>query len=311
MGYTRNELVEQLIDCYEENGHTRTTLLNDPSNDYPSQVTYNNHFGTMANAREAAGLYGGHTRKSLLESIEKCFDKHNRVTTTLLNEDEELLNASVLYAHFDTISDAIESSNINEDIDSARSKYTEGELLEGLVSCKNNRGNTKTRTIDNRDGPSSQAYISRFGSLQKAREIADIETTFNTTYSDKVTKWIDSVQYEEDADVHIYVLSISINEEQVYYVGESMDIKSRIQSHLEKCEFRTKTRTRHGERIATRFETNRVNDVEIDSIEYVVPIYRKSGESDIEFRRRRKLIEHHEQLSVAIDKDTLEVYGGR
>jgi hypothetical protein len=311
MGYTKNELIQQLIKCYEENGHTRTTLLNSPNNDYPSQVTYNNHFGSMADAREAAGLYGGHTREKVIESIEKCFDKHSRITTTLLNEDDELLNSSVLYAHFDTISDAIESADINQDVDRVRSKYTEEELLDELIRCKEEEGNTKTQTVDSRDGPSSQAYRSKFGSIQSARELAGINCKFNKTYSDKVKKWMENTQYEDNADAHIYVLSISIDGEKAYYIGESQNVTSRIHSHLENPQFTTKNNTKYGEVISTRRETGRVNDIKIEGIEYVIPIYRNDGESDEIFRKRRKYREHHEHLSVAIDKNTLEVYGGR
>ena len=296
MPYTKNELQQELLRCYEENCHITSNILNDPNTDYPTQMTYSNHFGTLTDAKESVGIYGGHTRERVIKDIQKCNEQHGTVKLSLLNNDSKLINQSTLYEHFDSLSSAIESSDITVDKTNEKPKYSKEELLDMLSSCKEEMGDTKTTTVNEYKGcPSSQTYIT-----------ADFKN------SNRVQEIIDSLDaFAESADAHVYVLKLDVNNETAYYVGESTNLHKRLQSHIYEQKIQTWANSSHGKILAPREKTNVVNDVSVNGVEFVIPLYRKDNESDIEFRRRRKYREHHIHLQVAMDKQTLDVYGGR
>jgi len=154
-------------------------------------------------------------------------------------------------------------------------------------------------------------YRDVFGSLTEARKKANIEESFKYGRNGRVDRLLDNSDVDYDADATIYVLLISVNGEKAYYVGESTKIRKRLQSHVYQTKIQAWAHGSYGKILAPREKTNELNEVEVESIEYTIPLYRGENESNIDFRRRRKYKEHHEHLSVAIDNETLEVYGGR
>jgi len=316
MGYTTQELKDELLRCYEENGHTKSSVLNDKNNDYPTQMTYSNHFGSLTEAKRSVGIIAGHTKERVLSDIEKCYNKNGNVSISLLENDDKFINQNTLYHHFDSMWNAIEESNVDiRSIKYAKSKnrkkYTKEQLIDILIECKDRFGNTKSSTINNCDDfPSTQSYKSCFGSIKKAREEADISVDFKN--SNKIQNIIDGIEsYDNNSDAHIYVLNIEINGEPAYYVGETTNLHSRLQTHYYQNNIQCWSNGDHGRVLSPRSDTGESNKFTIISVEYVIPMYKKDNESNIEFRRRRKYKEHHEHLSVAIDNNTFEVYGGR
>lgn len=316
MGYTKQELKDELLRCYEENGHTDSSTLNDKNNDYPTQMTYSNHFGSLTRAKESVGILGGHTRERVLSDVKDCYQKNGNVSISLLQSNNKFINPSTLYKHFDSIWMAIEKSDVNvEDVKVAKSnnrkKYTREQLIELLIECKDQFGNTKSRTINECDYlPSIQSYKTSFGSIKNARREAGISTDFKN--SNKIRNIIDKIKsYDSNADAHVYVLNIEINGETAYYVGETTNLHSRLQTHYYQNNIQCWSNGEYGKILSPRDDTGKSNEFDILSVEYVIPMYQENGESKIEFRRRRKYKEHHEHLSVAIDMDTVEVYGGR
>jgi hypothetical protein len=315
MGYSKQELKEELLRCYGEQGETSSKTLNDPATDYPTQMTYSNHFGSLTAAKESVGILGGHTRERVLSDIEKCFDKNDNVSVNLLNDSDDFINSSTLYEHFDSLWTAIELADI--DVESIKDKkntqpnvYDREELLSKLQDCYDENGNTKTETVNNFDGcPSSQAYKSRFGSIKSARKEIGISTEFQKHKVREKIKNIDG--FKKSASAHIYVLELTVNGETAYYVGESTNLEKRLQSHFYNTKIQTWSHGKHGKILSPRTETNKVNDVSVDRVKYVIPMRRKENETANEFRKRRKLKEHHTHLSVAIENKTVEVYGGR
>lgn len=316
MPYSKDELKSELLRCYKQEGAVTTDILNSSENNYPTQMTYYNHFGSLRDAKRSVGIIAGYTRDDVISDIQECYERHDEVSTKALNNDDSLVNYQVVYKHFGSISDAVESADINwqeakikreYDIDL---QYTKEELLQNLEECKESEGDTKTTTIDNFGGPTSQVYRDRFGSLTNARKICGLEESFKGGKNSKVQRLISNADID-DSDAHIYVLKLSVNGQDAYYVGESTSIKDRLFSHIHRTKIQAWAHGPHGKILAPREETNKLNEIEIESIEYTIPLYQEQGESDIDFRRRRKYKEHHEHLSVAIDKNTLEVYGGR
>jgi len=316
MPYTKQELKNELLRCYKENGNVSTEILNSTKTDYPTQMTYYNHFGSLKNAKESVGIISGHTRERVLSDIRTCYEKYEEVSTDTLNNDDELVNYQTVYDHFNSISKAVEESGINWedakcDVTYNEPEYSEEELIENLMNCKDEQGNTKTTTVNDFGGPTATVYRDRFGSLTEARKIAGIDESFKGGSNGKIHRLLHSVEVDEDSDALIYVLKILVNGEEAYYVGETTNIYSRLQSHVYRTNIQTWANGPYGKILSPREKANEMNEISVESIEYTVPLYQDSDESDIEFRRRRKYKEHHEHLSLAIDKNTLEVYGGR
>lgn len=313
MPYSDSELKNELLRCYKNEGEVTTEILNSSDNDYPTQMTYYNRFGSLREAKESVGLIAGHSKSRVLSDIEQCYKKYDEVSTEKLDSDDELVNYQVVYKHYGSLSDAVKDAGIQWEsakceVTYGNTKYTEEELIQNLIDCKEENGNTKTTTVDNFDGPTSQAYKTKFGSLRRARTIAGIEQSFD---HGKVEKMLQESNYEKKSDAVIYVLKINVNGEEAYYVGESTNIKKRLSSHIHRTKIQAWANGPYGKILAPRSKTGKMNEIKIKSIDYTIPLYKQSGESDIEFRRRRKYKEHHEHLSVAIENDTLDVYGGR
>jgi hypothetical protein len=316
MPYSKDELKSELLRCYENEGEVTTELLNSSDTDYPTQMTYYNHFGSLKNAKESAGLIAGHTKSRVLSDIRKCYEENGAVSTELLNSSDDLVNYSVVYSHYGSLPKAVSAVGINwNDAKSNRKynevTYSEDELIENLIDCKESEGDTKTSTINSFDGPSSSVYQDRFGSIADARIEAGITESFKGGNNGKVKRLIKEVEIDKDADAHIYVLEIRVNEETAYYVGETKDIEKRIRSHLYRTRIQAWANGPYGKILAPRDKSNELNEIDIESIKYTIPMNKKEDESNIDFRRRRKYKEHHRHLALAMEKDTLEVYGGR
>jgi hypothetical protein len=315
MPYTKDELKSELLRCYENEGTITSKILNSPDNDYPTQMTYYNYFGSLAEAKSAVDIIAGYRKNEVLSDIRKCYEKYNEVSTSVLDNDDELVNYSTVYKHYGSLEDAVKEADISWDNakteHEGNKKYSRDELIQNLIDCKEEKGDTKTSTVDNFDGPTSGVYRDRFGSLTEARKVAQIEESFKNGKNGKVKRLVKSADVDKDADAIIYVLEITVNNETAYYVGETTDIKSRLRSHVYRTRIQTWAHGTHGKILAPRTKSGELNEIEVKSIEYTIPLYKNKDESDIGFRRRRKYREHHEHLSVAIDNNTLDVYGGR
>lgn len=311
--YTEDELISELLRCYENEGSTKSSILNSPETDYPTQMTYQNRFGSLTKAKEIAGIKGGHTRERVIEDIKKCYEQNDAVSIKLLDNTDDLINSSTLYSHYNSLWSATEDAQIEKENASTRSvknKYTKSELINNLIECKEEMGDTKTKTVDEYDGPSTQAYRSHFGSIGEARGEANITPNFSTTYKSKhLEEILENVEIK-DADAHIYVLELEVNDETGYYVGESKNIEKRICTHINNTRMQVWANSPHGKILAPAEKTNELNDVTVKSIKYTIPINKAENESSLNFRRRRKFKEHHQQLVVAMEEETLDVYGG-
>lgn len=316
MTYSESELLSELKKCYEEHGEASSKILNDSTNDYPTQPTYQNHFGSFSEARMRAGLPRGTPREKVINDIEECFDKYGDVTISLISKDNDLISPNTLYQHFDSIGEAIEQSQVNGSKiptkSDRRKQYTEEDLIESLVECHESTGKTDSKTVNEYEHcPSTQPYKDRFGSLDRARIIAEVSRNEITKKSEAVEIVNSTDEYYDDDDAHVYVLTISINDQECYYVGESTSLIERITSHMRSPDIRTYEETTNGKAIVPRKETPKKNSVKIESIEALIPMNKSDGETEIEFRRRRKYKEHETALSMAIEKNTTMVFGGK
>ena len=451
MPYTKQELLNELVRCHKENGSTSEKILNDSSNNYPTQPTYNNHFGSMNDARKKAGVpvvnqgqqwtkdmvveqiktvvdTNGYFRLSMMDDIDgpnkssvythfdsikealentfdtnideltqkpakyseeelleymrECENMYGKVTIDIMNDDSYLPSSHPYYNLFDNFEAAKERAGVDtyernsydyyqysalelidalkecheekgstlaEDIQafdmapspsiytqrfgsivSARDiadipqpkkdcgperEYTTSEIIEHLKRVYESEGDTKTTTINFVDGPSSQVYKSRFGSLQTAREIAELPVTQyikNEKWMEIVGEDLDAIDgYLSDADRYVYVLELDLRGDTGYYVGQTKNPYKRIKQYITSTpKMRLNKVTEHG--LAASRRDDYVNTgTEVTDVKYLISLYKEDGESEQNFIDRVKERERRESFTVAIDEGCVNVFGGR
>jgi len=321
------ELLDELERCYEEHGKVTATILNNSSNDYPTQPTYNNRFGSLSTAMDKVNIeqvdHGRkiYTREDIINKSIKFYDNNGNIKVSdFSNTRGDLPSASIMYNYFDGIDDLLKEAGIYEDviesrrdnrreiskrISKANEKYTDDdreELIEHIQFIAGKHGKATTQTISNEDGPSKHAYDKIFGSLSEARLAAGLEEQYVTNFEDKLGLLPDN--FDEDADAHIYVLSIHDDSERYYYVGKSTRLRKRLNAHTS-----GKSKIRH----RTKHKYGRIKNMSLtpDSLLRVINVYQKDSESDNEFDNRLSDIEHTTSYKVAAGLETSNILGGR
>jgi len=332
MAYKRTELLEELVRCYNEKGNTLSKTLNDPNTDYPTQMTYQNKFGSLNSARERAGVpvrkQAQQTdREHFISEANRMYKEYGDIKSTWFRDKDGFKSTYRLY--FDSFEELLKESDYYEEVMQNRNKmrnsvgeavseknsYSDEFLLEHLQNLYKEYGNCLTDTVNSSDGPSSGAYASHFGSLVNAREILGIEDyhSKNNVIEDIVTNGIENVDgYDNDADAHIYVLKIEIYEKEVFYVGQSRNVKRRITTHASRTpKISLYEKTNNGNAMLPKSETISKGDANVIDILYLVPMYKEDSEDNILFNRRVLEKERKESYSLAIEKNTTDVFGGK
>lgn len=332
MAYKRTELLSELVRCYEEQGNTSVKTLNDPDTDYPTQMTYQNRFGSLNSARERAGVPVRKqaqkiSREEFIEDANRMYKEYGDIKSTWFQEKDEFKSTYRLY--FDSFEELLKQSDYYEEVMRNRNKmrnrvghklskensYSDEFLLKHLQNVYDKYGNCLTETINSSNGPSAGAYSSHFGSLVNAREIIGIEDyhSKNNAIESIISGGIKNVDgYDDNANAHIYVLKIEIYDEKVFYVGQSKNLKKRITTHASGTpKVSLYENTNSGKAMLPRLETLSNGDATVTDILYFIPMYKKDKENDIQFNRRVLEREREESYSLAIRENTTDIFGGR
>lgn len=331
MPYTEQELLEELVRCYNNEGHTLSKTLNDKHNDYPTQMTYQNRFGSLNAAREKAGVPTRKQaqttdRETFIKQANNMYETYGDIKSTWFKQKSEFKSTYQLY--FDSFDELLQQTEYYDEVKQNRIEtreriaeensknigYDDEYLIEHLTEVYKTHGCTSTKTINSIEGPSSGAYVSHFGSLPNAREIADIQDY--DIEGERLRQLVGDIKniagYDSDADAHIYVVTIKINGNNVYYVGMSSSLRSRLETHMNGApEVSLYEVTEFGNAMLPRNETRSRESASVESVEYVVPMYRESNESNEMFRRRVLERERKESYVVALENNTTDVFGGR
>lgn len=189
MPYTEQELLNELVRCHKENDSTAEKILNNSANDYPTQPTYHNHFGSMNEARKQAGIpvmkqSQKWTKDDVIEQIESIIDTNGYFRLSMM-DDIDGPNKSTVYTHFDTVEEALQEI-FDENIDKITqkpAKYSKDELLEYMRECENMYGKV-TIDIMNNDSylPSSYPYYNLFDNFETAKEKANVDKYEHNSY---------------------------------------------------------------------------------------------------------------------------------
>lgn len=192
--YSDDELLESLKRCYKKHGEVKTTLLNEDSN-FPSAATYYTRFGSLDKALKRAGINDStsnssgrptgnkYSDKELLNYLRECYRKYDLVNSTKLREDDSFPEPSNYWIRFSNLEEACNRAGVEYRY--REDSFSEEELLEKLRKLDDEFGDTKTKTIQEEDGPSVKTYQTKFGSLVEAREEAGLS---RTDYDKKFTQ---------------------------------------------------------------------------------------------------------------------------
>lgn len=317
---SNKELLDELERCYDENGKVTATILNDPSNDYPTQPTYSSRFGSIEDALKKRGLepatrgVNSEWDKDKVVEVVSSWYRNNDETidTSVLNANNDLPTPNIVYKHFKSLDDLYKECGIYESIKEDRremrktvsKKYSsenKNDLINHLLWIQANKGDTKHTTINNTTGPSVQAYKSLFGSVKKARKEAGLSQSYKENFEDRIGDLPD--EYDSEADGYIYVLQMRRKTENYYYVGMSTSLKKRLNAHSKGS---TKV-TLHHENVRDTLSNLSIFPI---SIIRVHNMYMKDEETREEFRNRMKSKEHVISYEVASGLNTRNILGG-
>lgn len=321
-----DELISALQKCYREEGVVDGPTLNDTDNDYPTQPTYSYRFDN--GLREACNLadvpYGSKkswSKERIVEVSEDYFNENGTLLVKDFTKSETLPTTSVLYEHFDSITDLIEETSVTDKIkeqkkENRKINRQESSNREGKYSADDKEaledhlwwvmkeyGDTKTDTVDEAPGPSSTTYGRIYGSIIEARKEAGLEdVSYYKNFRDRIGKLPE--QYDADADGYIYVLKMVREGSDYYYVGMSTRLDKRLNTH---------SRGKSKIMLHQENEYGTMKDLGIYPV-CVVRVenyYKNSGETDKDFKDRLKSEEHivSHQISAAFNTD--KILGGR
>lgn len=319
---TDQELIDALQRCYSKHGEISVSILNNTKNNYPTQPTYSYRFdGGLEAACEKAGVpykSSQWDRDSLIQATQKFFNKNGDVGVRHFAEpDNELPSSSTLYEYFDSFDDLIEKTDVSEEIReqkrenkkvaraNANKKYSsqdKEELIEHLWWVMKQYGDAKTNSINDAPGPSTNVYTRIFGSLPSAREEAGLNKFDKESLDERLN--IRVSKYEEDADGHIYVIKMIRAGEIYYYVGSSISLKKRLNSHINaNTSISLHHTNEHGDIDELNLEPHCISRIE--------NLHKKDNESDTEFNNRMKSKEHVVSYKIASAFNTHKVLGGK
>lgn len=319
-------LISELRRCYENEGVVDGPTLNDTSNDYPTQPTYSYRFdGGLREACEIADVpYGKNNswdERSIINAAEQYFEENGTLFVSDFDKSDTLPSTSILYNNFDSIKDLVEQTSLTEEIQTQKQDHRKiANQKQAAASRKYNPsdkdalenhlwwvlkeyGDTKTDTINDAPGPSSNIYTRIYGSIVDARREAGIDSvSYKENFRDRIGDLPES--YDENANGYIYVLKMIKGGEEYYYVGMSTRLKKRLNTH---SLGKSMIMLHHENRYDTMKDMNMypVCVVRIDNH------YINEDESEDEFRDRLKSAEHivSHQVSAAFNTD--KILGGR
>lgn len=297
MKYSDNKLLQELQRCYSDNGKVTANILNSSENNYPSQPTYTDRFGSMGEAKRKAGIQANITKDEISEAINEIIEDSKKVSLNRLEEKD--ISPGQLYAHFESIEDAI-SFSIDEEADKFyKSKYSS--VIENLDTVS-------VESINNCEKLPSYSTVNKyFDGINEMKDIAGIRTTtYNKEAKRLIEDYNENIDYSSDG--YIYSYKFDLHNDTHFYVGETTDIVNRMSSHLRRKNIQTKTYGTEGEKLSKRGEES--NNITIEEIRTIITLDKGDNESPEEFTRRRLYEENKLRNRIVLEEGTLNVYGG-
>jgi len=323
--YSKDELIEYMKECENVYGKVTINILN--TDDYfPSSYPYYKLFENFEQAKELAGVetynrnsydYYQYSSPELIEALKECNKEMGSTLAEDIQEFDKTPSPAVYNRRFGSIVSARDIADIPQpEVNYERTvEYTSSEIIDHLKEVHEEVGDTKTETINNVDGPSAQVYRSRFGSLKNAREIAELPVTQyikNQQWMDIVGDDLNNITgYKNSADAYIYILKLDMRGSDAYYVGQTTNPYKRIKQYITQTPKMKLNKVTENGLAATRREEYENTGTEVVDIEYIISMNKAENETKEMFMDRVIERERRESFTVAIDKNCVNVFGGR
>lgn len=298
MEYTKDKLLSELRRCYEENGEVTVKILNNSENNYPTQPTYRKYFGSINEAKSEVGIKRNMTKEEIRDSINSIINSGNNISLKQLKKHD--IESSQLYAHFDSIDDAISFTSGKAADQFYRSKY---------LSIIDEFENISCKEIDRCEKlPSQSTILKYFDSIDDIREELgrEVQESYKERAKELIEDYNNHIDYSDDG--YIYCYEFTLYDETGFYVGETTNIINRIKSHLRRKNIQTKSHTSNGKILCRRGQES--DNIKIKKIYTIIPLQRGKNESVENFTRRRLYQENKLRNTIVVEEDTLNVYGG-
>jgi len=283
-------------------------------------------FENFEQAKELAGVetynrnsydYYQYSSPELIEALKECNKEMGSTLAEDIQEFDKTPSPAVYNRRFGSIVSARDIAGIPQpEVNYERTvEYTSSEIIDHLKEVHEEVGDTKTETINNVDGPSAQVYRSRFGSLKNAREIAELPVTQyikNQQWMDIVGDDLNNITgYKNSADAYIYILKLDMRGSDAYYVGQTTNPYKRIKQYITQTPKMKLNKVTENGLAATRREEYENTGTEVVDIEYIISMNKAENETKEMFMDRVIERERRESFTVAIDKNCVNVFGGR
>lgn len=196
--YSREELLQMLRRCKEENG-VCTPRYFDAMDDTCSSSGIMRRFGSWTDAKEDAGIGEDlssrtgrkqkYTDADVLSHIRECARLNDgKATVELLQENKDLVAPSVAVERFGSWIEAKKKAGVEPDQRSGNHrprKYSDEDYLELLRKCEQKHGKVTQRKFDEDDEfPSAGAVAKRFESWSEAKKNAGVKPS-RGSYTDE------------------------------------------------------------------------------------------------------------------------------
>jgi len=128
----------------------------------------------------------------LLSSLVDCYNKHGKVTTTILNNDDEYPSGATYGYRFETLSEALERAELSDEASIARnrSKRTRGgyerDEIVSFVKDIAEDGLVTSKMISSSDGPSVPTIENNLD-INRIKDIGDVISSVSFTTEAKMS----------------------------------------------------------------------------------------------------------------------------
>lgn len=281
MTYTNDELINKLVDLYENFGDTRFNTIK-KCNDMPAACTYKRRFGSIKRAREIANIEimndGEGVWKEKLMEVLRDFERGSG-PVYYKDVSKNLLNKSGY-----TITEARNDAGLifRNPPDKEIDKFDMIKELSKLIKSQN--GTVCGDNIDKMCKYSINQYTYAFGNLAHAKSLAGSDNPHSqpssfwskTTGEYAFSAAKDIIQgYDDLAEFYIY--EIEFDNGNAYYIGQTTDLQRRMSE--KEC-----------------WPSGEPTDISVTSVDTL--------DKALE-------LENDRYFEIAIEEDTNNVYGGQ
>ena len=193
--YSKEEMLEMLCECKEQHGKCAPSDFN-MMDDTCSASAVMKRFGSWTEAKKQAGIEEDlssstgskreYENQDILQHLRECARRNGKCTVRALQEEKDLVSASVAVERFGSWSEAKKKAGLEDDrsTNSRPRQYSDKEYIRLLQACERIHGKVTQKTFNNDDTmPTAGAVRKRFGDEEgrngwsRAKKQAGVESS--------------------------------------------------------------------------------------------------------------------------------------